>query len=155
VPLLLTCAPCLSTVHLFGCRSKQDIDLLEGTFTRWLFERCRIGQVDYDERLAILGLERLERRRFCADLILMFKLEMGIELEPNRTFRTEPYFFKQKCRTEPNRTEAVKTSNRTERTLYANIVEPNELEPSSISSIIVRIFYLYLYLFCITLVSRL
>jgi hypothetical protein len=77
---------------------------------------------------------------------------MGIELEPNRTFRTEPYFFKQKCRTEPNRTEAVKTSNRTERTLYANIVEPNELEPSSISSIIVRIFYLYLYLFCITLV---
>ena len=68
-PLLEYCTPVWSP-HNIG-----SVDLIENvqrTFTRKLFHLCRMQHVTYDERLAFLGLERLELRRIHADLLFMF-----------------------------------------------------------------------------------
>jgi ribonuclease P/MRP protein subunit RPP40 len=60
---------------------KQDIDLIEGvqrTFTRKLFYICGLPPTTYNERLRLLGLQRLELRRLHCDLLFMFKLTHGI-----------------------------------------------------------------------------
>jgi hypothetical protein len=46
-------------------------------FTRRLYDVCNMQQVSYDERLAFLGLERLELRRLHADLMFLFKIVNG------------------------------------------------------------------------------
>jgi ribonuclease P/MRP protein subunit RPP40 len=56
---------------------KCDVDLIENVqraFTRKLFKICNIAPTDYNNRLNILGLKRLELRRLYYDLCLMFKL---------------------------------------------------------------------------------
>ena len=61
----------------------KDIDLVEGVqraFTRNVFKRCHLPSASYNDRLAYLGLERLELRRINADLIYMFKLTHNIVL---------------------------------------------------------------------------
>ena len=60
---------------------KQDVDLIEGVqraFTRKLFYICNLPPATYDERLRLLGLQRLELRRLHYDVCLMFKLTHGI-----------------------------------------------------------------------------
>jgi hypothetical protein len=60
---------------------KQDIDLIEAvqrTFTRKLFYICVLPPTTYNERLRLLGLQRLELRRLHCDLLFMFKLTHGI-----------------------------------------------------------------------------
>ncbi len=74
-PLLEYCTPVWSP-HL-----KKDIDLVESvqrTFTRKLFFICHLPPTSYDNRLQILGLQRLELRRIHFDLVYMFKLSHNI-----------------------------------------------------------------------------
>ena len=56
---------------------KKDINLVEGVqryFTRCIYHRLSLPIVPYDERLATLGLSRLETRRIICDLMETFKL---------------------------------------------------------------------------------
>ena len=74
-PLLEYCSPVWSPHY------KKDIDLVENvqrTFTRSVYRRCHLQIRSYDERLAFLGLQRLELRRIHNDLIFMFKLTHNI-----------------------------------------------------------------------------
>ena len=60
---------------------EQDVDLIEGVqrvFTRKLFYICNLPPATYDERLRLLGLQRLELRRLHYDICLMLKLTHGI-----------------------------------------------------------------------------
>ena len=57
------------------------MDLIEGeqrTFTRKLFYCCCLDPVSINDKLAFLGLQRLEMRRLYADLIMMYKLTHNI-----------------------------------------------------------------------------
>ena len=59
---------------------KNDINLVEGVqryFTRCVYHRLSLPIVPYDERLATLGLSRLETRRIICDLMETFKLCKG------------------------------------------------------------------------------
>ena len=54
----------------------QDINLLENVqrrFTRNVCILCNIPILSYDERLSLLGLEKLELRRLKFDLTELFK----------------------------------------------------------------------------------
>ena len=68
---------------LYTCYGHLDIDLVEGVqraFTRNVFKRCQLQPASYNDRLAYLGLERLELHRIHGDLIYMFKLMHNIVL---------------------------------------------------------------------------
>ena len=76
-PLMEYCTPVWTPYY------KKDIDLVEGVqraFTCNVFKRCQLQPASYNDRLAYLGLERLELRRIHADLIYMFKLTHNIVL---------------------------------------------------------------------------
>ena len=51
---------------------------VQRAFTCNVFKRCHLQPAIYNDRLAYLGLERLELRRLHADLIYMFKLTHNI-----------------------------------------------------------------------------
>jgi len=70
-PLLEYCAPVWCPFN------KGDINVIENvqrTFTSRTFRLCHLTPASYEERLAYLGLQRLERRRIHSDLLLMFKI---------------------------------------------------------------------------------
>jgi len=74
-PLLEYCTPVWSPYFI------KDIELIENvqrSFTRKLFFLCGLPSASCVERLAILGLERLELRRIHNDLKLMFKITNGL-----------------------------------------------------------------------------
>jgi hypothetical protein len=76
-PMLEYCSP------VWNPCCKTNIDLIESvqrTFTRKLFYFCHLSPYSYDERLAFLGMQRLELRRIHADLIFMFKLTHNLIL---------------------------------------------------------------------------
>ena len=76
-PLMEFCTPIWSLYY------KKDIDLVESVqraFTRYVFKRCHLQPASYNERLAYLGLERLELCRIHADLIYILKLMHNIDL---------------------------------------------------------------------------
>ena len=52
-------------------------DIVQHTFTPRLFRKCHLQYATYDERLALLGLQKLHLRRLCADLVYMYKLLHG------------------------------------------------------------------------------
>ena len=53
---------------------------VQRAFTRNVFKRCQLQLASYNDRLAYLGLERLELHRIHTDLIYMFKLTHNIVL---------------------------------------------------------------------------
>ena len=62
---------------------KKDIDLVEDVhraFIRSIFKPCHLQPASYNDRLAYLGLKRLEVRRIYGDLIYMFKHTHNIVL---------------------------------------------------------------------------
>ena len=53
--------------------STNQIERVQRSFTKRLFQRCGIHDVSYKDRLDILGLDTLENRRNVADMIFLHK----------------------------------------------------------------------------------
>ena len=67
---------------------KTDINAFENlqrAYTRKLFQICHLEPTNYDTRLAILGLQRIELRRIHFDLLFMYKLTQSWHCEVRYT----------------------------------------------------------------------
>ena len=54
-----------------------QLERVQRTFTRRLFRKCHLQYATCDERLALLGLQKLQLRCLYADLVYMYKLLHG------------------------------------------------------------------------------
>ena len=72
-PLLEYC------VHAWSPHLKKDINLLENVQRRATKMVRGLRNLEYDERLTILGIPRLEDRRVRGDMILTYRLLNGEE----------------------------------------------------------------------------
>ena len=68
----------------------KDIQCIERFFTRAIFKRAGIPYMDYDDRLANLGLQSLEYRRVFYDLVMCYKIYNNLVDLPFESFFTKP-----------------------------------------------------------------
>ena len=88
----------------------KDIRRLEAVQRRFTKKLDGLHALSYSERLKLIGLERLEERRFRADLLLVYKVLFGFislsvadyfTLSPSTTTRGHPYkLFLTRCSTD-------------------------------------------------------
>ena len=65
----------------------EKIERVQKFFTRIALKKCNIPYTDYDERLKIFQLEKLEKRRLINDLVTLFKIIKGYtNLNPSYLF---------------------------------------------------------------------
>ena len=70
-PILEYCSPVWSPHYK---SDKVQLERVQRTFTRRMFRKCYLQYATYYERLALLGLQKLQLRRLYADLVYMYKL---------------------------------------------------------------------------------
>ena len=62
----------------------QCIERVQRFFTRAILKRAGVPYMDYDDRLANLGLQSLEYRRVFYDLVMCYKIYNNLVDLPNR-----------------------------------------------------------------------
>ena len=68
----------------------KDIQCVQRFFTRAIIKRAGISYMDYDDRLANLGLQSLEYRRVFYDLAMCYKIYNNLVDLPFESFFTKP-----------------------------------------------------------------